>query len=153
MPELICHRSFCLISLCKCKLFLAKDSAVTTGVVLQPSPGTYADDWTLCRKSMIYAAFGIAEPCRTGGLVPRMREIKGSVLGRLPYYLVWQLLIALFFFLLFLLYLTLLIIAYIIVFVIVSSILLFCNCFFILLFCNYFLYLLLYSLNCCILSI
>jgi hypothetical protein len=31
------------------------------------------------------------EPCRTGGLVPGMREINGAVLGRLPYYLVWQL--------------------------------------------------------------
>jgi len=28
------------------------------------------------------------EPCRTGGLVPGIREIKGAVLGRLPYYLV-----------------------------------------------------------------
>ena len=29
------------------------------------------------------------EPCMTGGLVPGTRKIKGSVLGRLPYYLVW----------------------------------------------------------------
>jgi len=102
------------------------------------------------------------EPCRTGGLVPGMREIKGSVLGRLPYYLVWQLPIALPSFLLFLLYSTLLIIAHIIVFVVVSFILLFCNCFFLLLSCNYFFlllscnyffYLLLYSLNRRILSI
>jgi len=56
------------------------------------------------------------EPCRTGGLVPGMREIKGSVLGRLPYYLVWQLPIALLSFLLFLLHSTLLIIAHTIVF-------------------------------------
>jgi len=31
----------------------------------------------------------LEEPCRTGGLVPGMREIKGAMLGRLPYYLVW----------------------------------------------------------------
>ncbi len=31
----------------------------------------------------------VIEPCRTGGLVPGIREIKGAVLGRLPYYLVW----------------------------------------------------------------
>jgi len=30
----------------------------------------------------------VAEPCRTGGLVPGMREIKGALLGRLLYYLV-----------------------------------------------------------------
>ena len=95
----------------------------------------------------------IAEPCRTGGLVPGMREIKGSMLGRLLYYLVWQLSIALLFFLFFLLYSTLLIIAYIIIFVVVFFILLSCNCFFILLSYNYFLYFLLYSFNCCILLI
>jgi len=61
--------------------------------------------------------------------VPGMREIKGSVLGRLLYYLVWQLPIALLSFLLFLLHSTLLIIAHIIVFVVVSFILLSCNCF------------------------
>lgn len=27
------------------------------------------------------------EPCRAAGLVPGLREIKGQVLGRLPYYL------------------------------------------------------------------
>jgi len=59
--------------------------------------------------------------------VPGIREIKGSVLGRLPYYLVWQLPIALPSFLPSLLHSTLL--------------------FLLLLPCNYFLYLLLYPLN------
>ncbi len=102
----------------------------------------------LTPSNLIFEITPLAEPCRTGGLVPGMREIKGSVLGRLPYYLVWQLPIALFSFLFFLLHSTLLIIAHIIVFVVVFFILLFCNCFLLLLSCSYFLYLLLYSFNC-----
>ncbi len=62
--------------------------------------------------------------------MPGMREIKGSVLGRLLYYLVWQLPIALFSFLLFLLHSTFLIIAHTIVFLqLFFSILLSCNFF------------------------
>ncbi len=72
-----------------------------------------------------------------------MREIKGSILGRLPYYLVWQLPIAFFSFLLFLLHSTLLIIAHIIVFVVVSfyyclAIISFYYCFAIIFFIFYF---------------
>jgi len=30
------------------------------------------------------------EPCKTMGLVPEKKEIKGAVLGRPPYYIVWR---------------------------------------------------------------
>ena len=95
-------------------LHLAGPPPITIGTILRPL--NLSPVW-----SYISCECPVVEPCRTGGLVPGIREIKGSVLGRLPYYLVWQLSIALFSFLLFLLYSTLLTIAYIIVF---------CSCFF-----------------------
>ncbi len=49
---------------------------------------TYLVESTNAKRVLEVLAFK-KEPCRTGGLVPGTREIKGAVLGRLPYYLVW----------------------------------------------------------------
>ena len=84
-------------------------SCCTTGltILLGYSAVTYYSciNWPGYLQSLKISLLYITrEPCRTGGLVPGMRDIKGSVLGRLSYYLVWQLPIALLSFLSFLLY-------------------------------------------------